>query len=556
MSQPLLNLDATPPAGVAVDDGPPRRGRRSVALLLMLLLAAGALMVTAMLRTSTTFDEIVMMAGGARGYETGQWSIAPEHPPLAQYLYGLPVHLSRPTYPDESNVPATVQAAAGYRYQYAQLFFWNSGNDPERVTFLGRLPAVLCALALILVVFLYTRRLAGDGAALLAAALTAALPDVLAHGGVAYNDVPVAVAMLGAVWAVDEALRRPAAGRALLAGFLIALSLAIKNSAVALGPIALVLLVCEAVRRHRDPLWGRAVLIAFVLVLVSMWLTLAIVYRGDFALSEYRYALRFALGHVTEMAVPSFLLGERSLHGWWYFFPLAFLYKTSAGLHALIAIAGISFATRLRHEPARVLTSRLRAPLVALVVFGALLIRSELNIGFRYALPALPLLCILTAVGVARLWPVAGRPLRGAIVAAGLWAAVHVGTYYPHFLSYISEYGPGRDENHTVLVDSSLDWGQGLLALRDFMQEHDIPSVYLSYFGSALPAGYGIEYAPLPSFFALPPGPQLATPPAWIAVSATNLSGIYFGNDPFELMRGARPDYVVANTIFLYRMSE
>jgi hypothetical protein len=141
-------------------------------------------------------------------------------------------------------------------------------------------------------------------------------------------------------------------------------------------------------------------------------------------------------------------------------------------------------------------------------------------------------------------------------VAAVLWSAIHVASYYPWFLSYISEYGPGREENHTVLVDSSLDWGQGLLALRDAMREHNIPSVYLSYFGSALPGGYGIDYVPLTSFFPLPPGPPLEQPPVWIAVSATNLSGIYFGGDQFERMRNARPNHVVANTIFLYRMAD
>lgn len=548
---------AVPDAGSVTIEAPFQRPRNMIRILLVAVLAvSGVAIASAMRNTSTTFDEIVFMAGGARGFETGNWSIAPEHPPLVQYLYGLPVYLAGPAYPDESNVQPEVMAAAAYRYQYAQSFFWTSGNDPERLAFLGRLPALLCALALVLLVFLYTRSMAGSGGALLAAGLTAVLPDVLAHGGVAYNDVPVALAMLGAVWAIDEALRSPAPGRALLAGLLIALALAVKNSAVALAPIAVALLVLESVRRRRDTGWWRAVSLSTVLVLVSAWLTLALVYRGDFALAEYRYALGFAFGHVTEMSVPSFLLGERSLHGWWYFFPVAFLFKTSAGFHVLLALGTITLLLQARREPARILASQLRAPLVALLVFGALLVRSDLNIGFRYALPALPLLCTLTGAGITRLWPTATRPLRTVIVGAAIWAVIHVGSYYPWFLSYVSEYGPGRDENHSVLVDSSLDWGQGLLALRDAMQEHDIPSVYLSYFGSALPAGYGIRYVPLPSFFVLPPGPPLERPPVWIAVSATNLSGTYFAGDPFEQMRKARPDLIVANTIFLYRMAD
>jgi hypothetical protein len=61
--------------------------------------ASFALTVAASRRTSTTFDEIIMMAGGARGFETGHFDLAPEHPPLTQYLYGLPVYLSGISYP-------------------------------------------------------------------------------------------------------------------------------------------------------------------------------------------------------------------------------------------------------------------------------------------------------------------------------------------------------------------------------------------------------------------------------------------------------------------------
>ena len=547
------NLDAQPHGSTG------RRAlvRHRTLLLLLLLIGATALAIsTAMLRNSMTFDEIVMIAGGARGYETDNWQIAPEHPPFVQYLYGLPVYLSGPNYPDESAVSPRVQADRGYRYRYAQMFFWESGNDPERLAALGRIPALLCALGLVLIVFFHARRIGGDAVGLLAAALTATLPDVLAHGGVAYNDVPIALAFLAAVWAIDEALRRPTAPRAALAGGLIAVSLATKNSAIALAPIGLMLLIAEAVVRRADAAWRRDLLRAAAVVLATTYLGLVLVYRGDHALAEYRYAIDFVISQVTQQGTPAFLLGATTLGGWWHFFPVAFLFKTSAGLHVLLVLAAVALGVRCARQPRRLLGSRLRAPLVAFIIFGALLMRSDLNIGFRYALPALPLLCIMVAAGVMMAWRESGRVLRALIIAATVWTGIHTASHYPYFLSYISEYGPGRDENHTVLIDSSLDWGQGLLALRDFMREADIPVVYLSYFGSALPAGYGIEHVPLASFFPLPPRPQPAESPAWVAISATNLSGGYLANDPFADFRRARPDHVAANTIYLYRIRE
>lgn len=542
--------------------GPSKGLRRGIelALLVALLVFTGTTIALAMRQTSTTFDEIVMMAGGARGYETGKWNIAPEHPPLTQYLYGLPIYLAQPSYPDESEVPASTQDAMGYRYLYAQQFFWRSGNDPERLAFLGRLPAVLMALLLVAAVYGFARTSAGGAAGLLAALFVAFTPDVLAHGGVAYNDVPIAVAILAALWAGDRAIRDPGVARGLLAGALVAVALGIKNSAVALAPMLVILLILELVQRTNDRSWQRGILAAGGATLVAAYLTLVVVYRGDLTLEEYRYSLDFAFGHVSGN-VPAYLLGTRAEGGFWYYFPVAFLFKTSAAFHVLgvVAAATLAYSARGTASGRAFARSPLRAPMVGVAVFAVLLLTARLNIGFRYALPVIPMLSVIVAAGVVRAWRIATPGLRALIVLAVAWTAVHPLSYYPHFLTYISEYGPGRDHNYRVLADSNVDWGQGLLALRDFMEAEGIDRVRLSYFGSALPDGYGIEYEPLLSFFPLrrlrPPSDSTAVP-EWMAVSATNLAGVYFNNDPFRALRGIRPDHVVANSIYLYRMVE
>jgi hypothetical protein len=530
--------------------------RASVILVALLLAVTGVIMVSAMLRTSTTFDEIVMVAGGARGYETGDWSLVPEHPPLVQYLYGLPVHLAGVEYPDESEISNELRGNMAYRYIYARGLYWQVGNDPERIAFLSRLPAVLCALGLILLMFLWARAIAGAAAGWGAAVLTASLPDLLAHGGIAYNDVPLALAFVGSLWALDSAIRRPSIRRGVVAGLCVALALGVKNSAIALGPIVLILLVWEAARRRHDLQWRRLVLPAAGATLLSVYAGLVAIYRGDVLLTEYRYALWFVVNQVTRTTAPSYLLGEISTSGFWYYFPVAFLFKTSAGLHLLGIVALAGLALQVRRSPRRLADTRLRAPLIGLLIFGGLLLPSSLNIGFRHALPLLPLIVLLTCAGVVHAWPLLSRTLRVAVVAAFIWPVVHVASFYPFFISYMSEYGPGQDRAHAVLADSSLDWGQGLLELRRFMREHDIPSVYLSYFGSALPGGYGITHVPMSSYFALPAaGRPDDGPPRWAAISATNLTGTYFRRDPFRAFRESTPAHIVGRSIFIYPMT-
>jgi predicted membrane-bound dolichyl-phosphate-mannose-protein mannosyltransferase len=530
-------------------------GRSAPLLLSLILLVSGGAIVLAMRRTSTTFDEPVMITGGARGYQTGAWNIAPEHPPLTQYLYGLLPYLAGARYPDEAGVTAALQQHMGYRYHYAAVFFGSGINDPERMAFLGRLPAAVCALLLAALAFAFTRRHYGDGAGLLAATLVAFLPDVLAHGGVAYNDVPIALAYFLALWRVDEAIRRPGLALAVGAGLALGIALGVKNSAVGLAPTAVLLLSAEAALRRADRAWRRGVAQAAVAAAVTAYLTLVVIYRGDLTLAEYRYALSFTLRQVPETNASSYLLGRVSTEGFWYYFPVAFLYKTSAGFHALLAVALLYFGSRCT-SVLQVLRSPLRGPAIGALVFGTLLMRSHLNIGFRHALPLLPLVAVITAVGAARVWQADWRRARAAIALATAWLVVHPLSYFPNFLTYVSEYGPGRDRNYEVFADSSLDWGQGLLLLREFMREHDLPRVYLSYFGSAWPGGYGIAYAPLVSFFRLPPpapGPREAEP-RWVVISATNLTGAYLPGDPFRGFREQRPAYVLGHALYVYEV--
>jgi len=47
------------------------------------------------------------------------------------------------------------------------------------------------------------------------------------------------------------------------------------------------------------------------------------------------------------------------------------------------------------------------------------------------------------------------------------------------------------------LTDSNLDWGQGLIALREYEFQHPSEQLHLAYFGSVNPALYGVRATPL-----------------------------------------------------------
>ncbi|MHC4925436.1 MAG: hypothetical protein ACYTG4_15375 [Planctomycetota bacterium] len=504
--------------------------------------------------SSATFDEIAMVAGGARGVEHDEWGMALTQPPLMMYAYGVAALSVSPELPPEEGESWGVERG----WDYARTLFFDSGNDPEELLGAARRVGVVLVAILVLVTALYARWIAGTSAGLLAALMIAALPDVLAHGGVAYNDLPLALAFLAGVWAIDTTLRTPSPVRGASLGVLLAAALCVKISALALLPVAALLLAAEAIARPGDGEWRRAVITALGCTALGGVVALVFLYRGDPTLTLFRFTVynavaRSGAGHPEA----AYLLGNTSMTGWWYFFPVVFFLKTPAAFQGLALLGAAGLVTASRRDNASPALNRLvrwrgRGALAGAVVFGAMLASSSLNAGFRYALPVLPLVTVLSAAGLARLWAqgTGRRALIGAIAAAQI---VTVAMAYPHMLSFTSVWAGDQDRAWPALLDSSVDWGQGLFALRDFMSEEGVERVRLSYFGSAKPEAYGIDYEPLPSFFRLE-GPGTSAPqPRFTVISATTLHGLYLqGYDPMAPYRDREPYRVLGHTLFVY----
>jgi 4-amino-4-deoxy-L-arabinose transferase-like glycosyltransferase len=520
--------------------------RRIAGLLVTaFILVAGS----AMLRTSTTFDEIVFPAVGVRALHTGDFAMVNDHPRLPQVVLGLPLYLAGVKLPPEEGW----RWGWYTRYQYSEYLYWAAGNSGDTVTLLSRLVGLAFGALTVLATFLLARRHMPPGAALFAAALVALMPDVLAHSGVAYNDVPLAFGILVCVYALDAMVRNPTAKHGAVAGLAVAFTICMKYSGLIVLPMLAVLVAIEAMTtRRRDAAWRQALWRATAGFAGVVYAAMVVLYAGDARLSEYIAGLGELSQSTLTGGRTAFLLGERRAGGWWYFFPVAFALKTPLGFHLLAITAVVAGVAASRDGAWRRWASHgARAPAVGALLLLAAVMTARMNIGMRHALPLLPLVCILVAQGVAGFvaqWGTKARAWAGACaVAMGASTMIH----YPWFLSYLSEYAWGRPV-HETLVDSNTDWGQGLVALRSYMRANGIDRVALAYFGTALPQGYGIAYAPMPSFFALsddvPPGP----PPRFLVVSATLLAGSYLRNDPYAAWRRVEPVAVVGGSLYVF----
>jgi hypothetical protein len=140
------------------------------------------------------------------------------------------------------------------------------------------------------------------------------------------------------------------------------------------------------------------------------------------------------------------ILGRRYPHGVWYYFVLLWLLKTPL---ALIAgeLAGLARAIR---GPA----SRLLAwNLALLLVYFSFFFHAQ--IGYRFALAAVPLALILAAGGLAR-----ARVPQALVVAAVALAAGENAMYFGNPLAFTNAAVWPKRNVYRLIADSNVDWGQ------------------------------------------------------------------------------------------------
>jgi hypothetical protein len=247
-------------------------------------------------------------------------------------------------------------------------------------------------------------------------------------------------------------------------------------------------------------------------------------------------AYLYGLSHTLTMAQArrSFMNGVVSNTGRADFFPYAFLVKSTLPFLALCALGLAAWIRAPRLARRRY---HLVPVAVLLVVYGGAALTSNLNIGHRHLLPLYPALMIVGGAAVAWAHPRRGswtqpqRVVAGLVVALLAWHTGESVSVRPNYLAYFNQLAGGPSEGYRHLVDSSLDWGQDLPALKVWLDGHRLGSdepVYLSYFGSARPSHFGIEATLLPGLLdRRPPERGQRWGAGLYVLSATMLAGVY-----------------------------
>jgi len=562
-------------------------GANALAALLLLLFA---LELTFSIRgQSLSWDEGDHIFAGYMSWKTMDFGLNPEHPPLVKALAALPL------LPMQLRIPPP-KGLSDFKsetfFDGRDLIYGNGGIAvADRIIFRARMAAATLSILLGLLVFLAAREMFGPTAALFSLALLIFEPNLIAHGAYVTTDMGIACFMFASIYAFYRYQKAPSRVRLILVGLAAGLALAAKHSALLLLPIGLTLVLAEIVwpdngtqRKAVATRLAGSFLVVSTIAIAVLWSFYGFRYAarpGGVALqpslAEYAQGLHgieptvylaLARAHILPESYlyglidvrlvsnffPTYIFGQVHAHGVWFYFPVAFIIKSTLGFMLLMLLA-VWAAGSGKLKARREVLFLLIPPLVYMIIA----IDTGLNIGARHILPMYPFLCVFIGGAV---FALARTQRNWLYVAVALlaWHGISAARAYPVDLAYSNELWGGPANTYKYLSDSNTDWGQQLKAVKQYVDARGIRNCWFAYF--VQPAidfrDYGIPCQPLPTQDTIWFHNQIDTPatvqgPVFISVGT--LAGFEFGSNmlnPYRQFQSLRPTAAIQHGVFVY----
>jgi 4-amino-4-deoxy-L-arabinose transferase-like glycosyltransferase len=543
---------------------------------------------------SAIWDEPYHILAGYRYWQAGDYGFNPEHPPLAKLVGTFPLlfmHLRVPPIGRDDSKPTANMQGRAFVYQ----------NDADALLLRARLAEAVMGLLLVLLLFEAGYQMFGRGVAWTAAVLAVFEPNLLAHCTVVATDFACTCFYFAAVYALWRVARQPTLLRLGGCGVMTGLALASKHSALILLPTLAMLAAVEVTCRVKKPapqgsapravlagemgVWIGRLIIIYVIALLVLWGFYAFRYQArpegmplwqnltSYAafLKGYlmpwmvKTAARFKLlpesylfGFTDVILITagprlSFLLGRLNPHALWYYFPVAFVIKSTLGFLALLilGVAAIKCWSGEGHRKAAYL-------LIPPVFLMGIALTAGTNMGIRHVLPVYPFLILAAAAGA---WALVRRHQAWAIAVAAL-VVFHVASSLhtlPNYLAYSNELFGGTPKTYRTLSDSNVDWGQGIREAAQYLQRRNIKDCWLAYFGTADPAYYHLPCKLLPDPFLRWWNIPIQIPPenfhGVVLISATEIAAPYWGTttlNPYNHFLQEKPVANIGGAILVY----
>lgn len=545
-----------------------------VALFCVLVAHAGLLAWMAP-RQSPTPDEVAHLPAGLFIWQYGRFDLYRVNPPLVKSLAALPVTLAAPrtdwTLAHSQKRPEFAIGTALIRA---------NGEDAMWYFAIARWACIPLSLIGAWFCYLWAARLYGEESGLLAATLWCFSPNVLANAAMITPDAGASALGLAGCYAFWRWLEEPGWSRAIVAGVSLGILELTKTTWLILyAAWPLLWIVWLAFRKPPGPaVFKQSVQVAAIVAISLYAINLGYRFEKSFQrLGDFQFEMKSLSGldAVGELPVPgnrfagtwlgrlpvplpadyvagidmqksetdagklSYLRGEYSTQGWWYYYLYAVAIKEPLGSWMIFAMALV--LSRLPRYSGGAL-NEITLLLPAAAIFLLVSAHTGLNRHLRYVLPAFPFVFVWMSK-VARSIPLREKRVASLLGIGLAWSVGSSLSVYPHCLSYFNETVGGPLGGHRHLLGSNMDWGQDLLYLKEWAAGHpDAKPLYCNCGGLLPPSAYGIDSRGVPDI----------REPGWYAMSVNALHNRYGEYRDFARLK---PEAVVGYTTYIYHLT-
>lgn len=502
-----------------------------------------------------TVDEPIQIACGLEWLEQHNFTFDKQHPPLPRIAAAIGAKLAGVKLVNKDSV------------LNAHLMLYEAPSYERAIAWAraGELPFfVLGATA----VWLWSRKLHGDWAALASVLLFTSLPPVLAHAGLANTDIATCGTLIAAVYAWIIWLEDCNLRNTFFLGLFAALGFLSKFTFIVFFPLLAVTALVLTRRWRGERRWlslaGSFALFCFIVwgfywfrftpvsTVEESWGFIPMLPKVVQKIITNRPAITLPAGFIYEGLLEarrhtfdghrSYLFGKYSSHGWWFFFPVVLFFKNT--LPFLILAVSSPYWLRRLNRPKWI-------PFVGAVLILLSVLPASINLGIRHILIIPALLTIPAGLVLSRLLLASSKPLQltGAVLL--LW---HLGAgirSHPNYISYFNELAL---EPEYIRIDSDLDWGQSAKQAADaLMARRDKAPFGVSFWGTSDMWRHGLGENG--NYVANPWRPTAG----WLAISASQRFMPFDPRPPGEIrppwwwLKGIEPtERLVGGAVLLY----
>ena len=450
-------------------------------------------------------DEIAHLPAGVSHWAFVRFDLYKVSPPLVQVVSGLPRYLLGETY---DWTLYSVDPGVRPEFVIGRDRLQQAGLGIHREFILPRLFCVPFSILGAVVLTIWCNRLFGRLSAHVVCAFWCFCPNILAHAQTIIPDVGSVTMGLIAAYGYWTYWKTPTIGNAAWAGFLFGLALLTKLTWLT-GVVSFPLAMGLCLALDRQQLAARPWRMRLVDLFISHSVALFILNDGYFfegtltPLGEFRFCSESLGGPGTTLRKPgnrftetwmavipvpvprnylqgidflryevetrywSFLFGEWRKGSWWYYYLITTLVKTP--IPTLLAV-GLGAAAFWRHWSTQAKCALILLGLPAFVAFASISLQGGFNHHHRYVLQIYPPLYLLAAgcaqTSLRRSW---WSRLCVTLCCLSAMASLSV---WPHYLGFFNQSVGGPREGWKVLGFSNIDWGQDLLVVDRWIQEH------------------------------------------------------------------------------------